>query len=62
MTQNAILAWIDEEPVINVDISKKWISLREGEIDRSIPFGIATYATVAGVRKIEWRPWAPPAK
>jgi len=62
VTQNAILAWIDEEAVINVDISKKYISLREGEIDRSIPFGIATYATVAGVRKIEWRPWTPPAK
>jgi hypothetical protein len=33
--------------------------LREGDIDRLIPFGIATYSTVAGVRKIEWRPVAP---
>ena len=62
VTPSEILAWIDDESVIHVDISKKWISLREGEIDRSIPFGIATYATVAGVRKIEWRPWSPAAK
>ena len=34
-------------------------ALREGDIDRSIPFGIAAYSTVAGVRKIEWRPVAP---
>ncbi len=58
VTPATIQAWIDGERVINVDISKKYISLREGEIDRSIPFGIATYDTVAGVRKIEWRPVA----
>jgi hypothetical protein len=56
VTPNAISAWIDEELVIDVDISKKWVALREGDIDRSIPFGIATYATVGAVRKIEWRP------
>jgi hypothetical protein len=33
--------------------------LREGDIDRSIPFGIATYSTVGAVRKIEWRPVTP---
>ena len=42
--------------VIDVRTSGKWIALREGDIDRSIPFGIASYSTVAGVRKIEWRP------
>lgn len=62
VTSTAIVAWIDEELVINVDIRKKWIALREGEIDRSMPFGIASYATVAGVRKIEWRPFTPSAK
>ncbi len=56
VTASRITAWIDEEQVIDVDISKKWIALREGDIDKSIPFGIATYATVGGVRKIEWRP------
>ena len=56
VTSAAIAAWIDGEKVIDVSIGKKWIALREGDIDRSIPFGIASYSTVAAVRKIEWRP------
>ncbi len=59
VTPTTISAWIDDELEIEVAIDNKWIALREGEIDRSIPFGIATYSTVAGVRKIEWRPVAP---
>jgi hypothetical protein len=56
VTPSTISAWIDDELVIDVNIEKKWIALREGDIDRSIPFGIAAYSTVAAVRKIEWRP------
>jgi hypothetical protein len=59
VTPARISAWIDDELVIDAAIAGKWIALREGDIDRSIPFGIATYSTVAGVRKIEWRPLAP---
>jgi hypothetical protein len=62
VTPVRISAWIDDELVIDVSIEKKWIALREGDIDRSIPFGIATYATVAAVRKIEWRPLPPGVK
>jgi hypothetical protein len=61
VTSTKISAWIDEELVIDVVIGKKWIALREGDIDRSMPFGIASYSTVAGVRKFEWRPVAPAA-
>lgn len=61
VTPAAISAWIDDEKVIDVDISGKQISLRPGEIDRSTPFGIAAYSTVAAVRRIEWRPVAPGA-
>lgn len=56
VTASAITAWIDEERVIDVDIGKKYVALREGDIDKSVPFGIATYATAGAVRKIEWRP------
>ncbi len=56
VTPATISAWIDDELVIDVNIDKKWIALREGDIDKSIPFGIAAYSTVAAVRKIEWRP------
>ncbi|HNY42517.1 MAG TPA: DUF1080 domain-containing protein [Bryobacteraceae bacterium] len=59
VTPSRISAWIDDELVIDVSIEKKWIALREGDIDRSIPFGIATYATVGAVRKIEWRSLEP---
>lgn len=61
VTPTTISAWIDDELVIASAIGKKWIALREGDIDRSVPFGIAAYSTVAGVRKIEWRPVAPAA-
>jgi hypothetical protein len=59
VSDTTISAWIGEEQVIDVAIGKKWIALREGDIDRSLPFGIASYSTVAGIRKIEWRPLAP---
>lgn len=62
VTPVRISAWIDEELSIDVSIEKKWVALREGDIDRSMPFGIATYATVAAVRKIEWRPLAQGAR
>jgi hypothetical protein len=55
VTSDKISAWIDEEPVIDVVIGKKWIALRPGEIEHSAPFGIASYSTVAHIRKIEWR-------
>jgi hypothetical protein len=56
VTPTKISAWIDDDLEIDASITGKWISLREGEIDHSIPFGIATYSTVGAVRKIEWRP------
>lgn len=56
VTPARISAWINDEQVIDVSIEKRYVSLREGDIDRSIPFGIATYATEGAVRRIEWRP------
>ncbi len=59
VTPTAIAAWIDGESVIETSTTGKWISLREGEIEHSIPFGVAAYSTTAGIRKIEWRPLSP---
>jgi hypothetical protein len=56
VTPEKIMAWIDDDPSIDFTIGKKWIALREGEIQYSAPLGIATYSTVGAVRKIEWRP------
>ena len=59
VTASAIAAWIDDELAFDVAITGKWIALREGEIEQSVPFGIAAYSTVAAVRKIDWRPVEP---
>ena len=56
VTASAIAAWIDDELAFDVVITGKRIALREGEIEQSVPFGIATYSTIAAVRKIDWRP------
>jgi hypothetical protein len=56
VTPQTVTGWIGDEEIFSVRLAGKWIALREGDIDKSIPFGIATYDTVAGVRKIEWRP------
>lgn len=56
VTPTTISAWIDDEPSIDFEIGQKWIALREGETEQSLPFGIATYSTTGAVRKIEWRP------
>jgi hypothetical protein len=53
---NRIRAWIDEELVIDVQIAKRDVALRPGEIELSKPFGIATYNTTSKLRQIEWRP------
>ena len=60
VTEKYIAAWIDDEQIIYVDIAGREIGLRLGEIGLSKPFGIASYGTTAGLRKIEYRLLAPP--
>jgi hypothetical protein len=55
VTDRAISAWIDEDPVIYVELANRTIGLRFGEIELSKPFGVASYDTKAAVRKIEYR-------
>lgn len=50
-----ILAWIDEQPVVNVVIRGRAISLRRGEMDRSVPFGFAAYNTAGAIRGVRYR-------
>jgi hypothetical protein len=61
VTDDRIRAWIDEELVIDVQIKNREISLRPGEIELSKPLGIASYATTASLRKLEYRPLPPPS-
>ena len=55
VTNQRVAAWIDDEQVLEVEQGTREFSLRAGEIDKSAPFGIASYKTVAGLRKIEYR-------
>ncbi len=56
-----IQAWIDDEVAIDVDITHRKVGLRFDDIDLCKPLGFASYATVARLRKIEYRRLAAPA-
>ncbi len=49
-----IQAWIDEEEILDVDITDKKISVR-GEVEPSKPFGFASWRTTAALRNIRVR-------
>ena len=55
VTPDRIRAWIDDQPVVNVNIAGRAISLRPGEIRLSAPLGFASYNTTGALRKIEYR-------
>ena len=61
VTDKRIEAWIDQEKLINVDVSDKQISLRPGDIELSKPFGIASWQTRAALREIRLRTVIGPA-
>lgn len=50
-----IQAWIDKDRVVDLDTHQKELDLRPGEIDLSIPLGIATFRTTAVFRNIRLR-------
>lgn len=55
VTEKRIRGWIDEALVIDADIAGRRVGLRAGEIELCTPLGFASYATVAGLRKLEYR-------
>ena len=55
VTERRIQAWIDGAVVIDVDIAQRRVGLRFDDIDLCKPLGFASYATLAGLRKIEYR-------
>jgi len=61
VTGSRISAWIDDQPIVNVSIEGRSVSLRPGEIKLSAPFGFASYASIGALRKVEYRS-LPPAK
>ncbi|MCS6776613.1 MAG: DUF1080 domain-containing protein [Chloroherpetonaceae bacterium] len=55
VTPARIEAWLDDKPIVDLELAGKTIGLRRGEIDRSIPLGISTYQTSAAFRSIRMR-------
>lgn len=55
VTPEKIMAWIDQEKVADVEILGRRISMRGGEIESSIPLGVATYQTTAKIKNIRMK-------
>ena len=55
VTEKRIRGWIDEALVIDADIVGRRVGLREGEMELNTPLGFASYGTVGGLRRVEYR-------
>ena len=55
VTADRIMGWIDDKPIVNVQIAGRKLGLRHGEIQLSAPFGFASYSTTGALRKIDYR-------
>lgn len=55
VTSEKIEAWIDQEKMVDLETKDRRISLRFGDIENSLPLGIAAYQTRAAVRDIRLR-------
>lgn len=60
VTDDHISAWIDENQIVDVDTTGQRISTRF-EVDRSKPFGFATWQTTGKLRKLRIRELPKPA-
>jgi hypothetical protein len=54
VTPNRIEAWLDDEELVNIDITGRKIDIR-AEVDLSQPLGIATWQTTGAIRNIRLR-------
>lgn len=52
VTPEKILAWVDDEKVVDVIIAGRKVSMRAGDIEQSIPLGIATWQTSSALKNI----------
>ena len=55
VTDDKLEAWIDENQMVDLDLEGRKISLLPGDIELSVPIGIASYQTRAQYRNIVWR-------
>lgn len=55
VTADKIEGWVDGERLIDVEIGESELSLRPGPIEACLPFGLATWESMAEVRGMRWR-------
>ncbi len=55
VTTEKIEAWLDDDKIIDVETDGKKIDMRPGEIEQSVPFGIATFRTRGAFKEIKLR-------
>ncbi len=55
VTDNKLQAWIGEDQKVDLELEGRKISLLQGDIELSVPIGIAAYQTRARYRNIIWR-------
>jgi hypothetical protein len=55
VTPAKIEVWIDNEQMVDVEITGRKVGMRIGEIEASQPLGIATFRTKAALREIKFR-------
>ncbi len=53
VTPEKIIVWVDADKVIDVKIAGRKISMRAGEIENSIPLGIATWQTTSALKNLK---------
>lgn len=58
VSENGLMAWIDDKQVVGVETKGRKISIRP-EVELSRPLGISCYATVAGLKDIQIRDLTP---
>lgn len=55
VTEEKIEAWINDEEKVSLELKDRKISLLPGDIELSVPIGIAAYQTRAKYKNIIWR-------
>jgi hypothetical protein len=54
VTDDKLEAWLDEDQMVDLELKDRKISLLPGDIELSVPVGIASYQTRAQYRNIVW--------
>lgn len=56
VTPEKLEAWLNDDKIVDQDIKERRISMRFGEIENSVPLGLATYQTTSVVRNVQLKP------